>query len=334
MRRRDFITLFAGGMLAAPLPLRAQSPAMPVVGFISPGAPAAFRPFLAAFHEGLNKAGYHEGRNITIEYRWAEGDYQRLQQQATELVQRGVTLILATGGQRSATTARAATSTIPIVFLIGTNPVHDGLVASLNRPGGNATGVSLYTTELVRKRLAIVRDLLPKATTIGLLVRPLTVAAEVEVEDLQRAAAEISVGASETKLQLVVLKAITESDVDAAFASAVQQRVDALIVGADSFFTTNRAHLIQLAARHRLPTAYPWREYAAGGGLMSYGPNIADAYRQVGDHAARILKGAQPADLPVQLPTKFDLILNLKTAKALGLEVPWPLLSTADETIE
>jgi putative ABC transport system substrate-binding protein len=327
VKRREFITLLSGAAATWPLAARAQQPAMPVIGFLNIASPRAFAGFVAAFHRGLNAGGYVEGRNVTIEYRWAEGDYDRLLEQAADLVKRQVALIVATGGTTPALVAKNATGTIPILFISGANPVDQGLVTSFGRPDGNATGVSVYTSELVGKRLQLLRELLPRAAMIAVLGNPTGVVHNLEAKDLQQAA-------DAAGLQLLILEVTAESGFEAAFALADQQRADGLFVSADAFFTSQRNRIIELAARHRLPAAYPWREYALAGGLMSYGSSITDAYRLIGEYAARILKGAKPADLPVIQPTKFDLVINLKTAKALGLTVPDKLLALADEVIE
>jgi putative tryptophan/tyrosine transport system substrate-binding protein len=325
--RRKFLATLLGGAAAWPLAARAQQSAMPVIGFLNIASPRAFAGFVAAFHRGLNAGGYVEGRNVTIEYRWAEGDYDRLLEQAADLVKRQLALIVATGGTTPALVAKNATGTIPILFISGANPVDQGLVTSFGRPDGNATGVSVYTSELVGKRLQLLRELLPRAAMIAVLGNPTGVVHNLEAKDLQQAADAVG-------LQLLILEVTAESGFEAAFALADQQRADGLFVSADAFFTSQRNRIIELAARHRLPAAYPWREYAFAGGLMSYGSSITDAYRLIGEYAGRILKGAKPADLPVIQPTKFDLVINLKTAKALGLTVPDKLLALADEVIE
>ena len=327
MNRRQFITLLGGAAATWPLAARAQQTAMPVIGFLNIASPRAFASFVAAFRRGLNAGGYVEGRNVTIEYRWAEGDYDRLREQAADLVKRQVTLIVATGGTTAALVAKNATGTIPILFISGANPVDEGLVTSFGRPDGNATGVSVYTSELVGKRLQLLRELLPGAAMIAVLGNPTGVVYKLETKDLEQAA-------DAAGLHLLILEVTAESGFEAAFALAHQQRAEGLFVSADAFFTSKRNQIIELAARHRLPAAYPWREYALAGGLMSYGSSIPDAYRLIGEYAGRILNGANPSDLPVQQPTTFDLVLNLKTANALGLEIPVKLLALADEVIE
>jgi putative ABC transport system substrate-binding protein len=302
---------------------------MPVVGFISssnsesPGT--EFARLLTAFRKGLNEHGYVEGQNVGFEYRWAGGQYSRLPALIAELVRHKVGVIAATGGLPSALAAKAATETIPILFVIGSDPVQVGLVSSLGRPGGNATGVSVFTTELAQKRLEMLHQLVPSATTIAQLVNPKSYGSGKEqMEDAAR----------DRGLKLLVLEASVESDFEPTFAIAAQERAEALLVSADPFFTTRHAKIVALAARYGLPAAYPWRQYAEAGGLMSYGPELTWAYHQIGLYAGRILKGAKPSDLPVQLPTKFQLIVNHSTAKALGLELSRILLAQADELIE
>jgi putative ABC transport system substrate-binding protein len=330
MRRRKLLALFTfliGEVIAWPFAVHSQSPSTPVIGFLNIGSADTFAPFVAAFHKGLNAGGYVEGLNVAIEYRWAEGNYQRLREQATDLVRRRVALIVATGGLVSARAAKDATETIPILNIFGFNPVGEGLVTSFNRPGGNVTGVSAYASELTPKRLELLRELVPRTVKFAALLNPKTPAAQIERPDLERAA-------QETGLQLLVLEASEESDLRKAFDSAAVAGAGALIMSPDGIFTSQRALIVELAASHRLPVVYGWREYAVAGGLMSYGPSIPDAYRQIGDYASRILKGAKPGDLPVQMPTRFDLVINLKTAKTLGIDVPYPLLITASELIE
>ena len=327
MRRREFMKLLGGAVAAWPLTARGQQPAMPVVGFLNIASFRPFAGFVAAFHRGLNAGGYVEGRNVTIEYRWAEGDFDRLGEQAADLVRRHVAVIVATGGTTTALVAKNATETIPVLFISGANPVDEGLVTSFSRPEGNATGVSVYTKELVGKRLQLLRELLPRDAMVALLGNPTGVVYKLETKDLEQAA-------NAAGLQLLVLEVTAESGFEAAFASTLQERASGLFVSADAFFTSKRDQIIEFAARHRLPAAYPWREYALAGGLMSYGASIPDAYRLIGDYAARILKGAKPADLPVEQPTKFELVINLKAARALGLDVPPTLVALADEVIE
>jgi putative tryptophan/tyrosine transport system substrate-binding protein len=327
MKRREFITLLGGAAAAWPLAGNAQNPTVPVIGFLNSASPGPFGRLADAFRQGLREGGYIEGRQVTIEYRWADGQFARLPELAADLVHRRVSLIVAAGGAVSARAAREATAAIPILFVVGPNPISDGLVTSLNRPGGNATGVALDTSDLLPKRLGLLNELLPRAARIALLVNPSDAAHELEmkyIEDAMRV----------TGQQMVLLNASAQSDFEPALVSAVQQRVDALLVSANPFFTGRRAELVALAARHAMPAGYPWREYTDAGGLMSYGPSIAGAYRLIGRYASRILNGEKPADLPVQAPTNYELVINLKTAKTLGLEVPPMLLARADEVIE
>ena len=326
MRRRDFIIFLAGAMAAWPLAGRAQQKAMPVIGVLNATSPSPLSaPFMGAFRQGLSEAGYVEGQNLAIEYRWAEGHYDRLPALAADLVGRKVDLIMASTPP-SALAAKSATSTIPIVFRSGADPVGDGLVASLARPGGNLTGVSFVADELTAK-LELLSELVPRAGVIALLMNPNNATAERVIRDVQEA--------TRTKgLQLHVLKARSESEIDSAFASLVQLHVDALVVGGDPFLTSRREQLVMLASRRAVPSIYAWREFAASGGLISYGPSLISAFRLVGAYAGKILKGAKPADLPVQQSTTFELVINLKTAKALGLTVPQSMRMRADEVIE
>jgi putative tryptophan/tyrosine transport system substrate-binding protein len=319
MRRREF-TAGLGASLAAPLVARAQQPLVPVIGFLNSGSPGPFAQMLEAFHQGLKDGGYVEGQNVAIEYRWAEGRYDQLPALAADLVRRQVAVIAATGGTYSARAAKAATATIPILFVTA-NPVGDGLVASFSRPGGNATGVSVFTTELASKRLQWLRELMPKAAKIAMLINSAANVQETEA-------------ATRAGLQLLTINAQANSDFELAFTQATQHGVEALLVSADPFFNTRRAQIVALAARHSLPAAYAWREYVEAGGLMSYGTSLAGSYRQVGQYVSRVLKGDKPAELPVQNPIKFELVINLKTARALGLTIPETLLATADEVIE
>ena len=326
MRRRDFIVFLAGATATWPLAARAQQKAMPVIGYLSAGPPGP-NIFVAAFFQGLSEAGYVEGQNVTIEYRWAEGHYDRLPALAADLVGRKVDLIMA-NSPPSALAAKSATSTIPIVFRSGADPVGDGLVASLARPGGNLTGVSQLGDEgLTAKRLELLSELVPQAGVIGLLVNPNNASAERVIRDVQEAA--------RTKgLQLHVLKASSESEIDTAFASLVQLHAGALVVGADPFLSSRREQIVALASRTAVPSIYAWREFAASGGLISYGASLTSAFRLLGVYAGKVLRGAKPADLPVQQPTAFELVINLTTAKALGLTVPQSILARADEVIE
>jgi putative ABC transport system substrate-binding protein len=326
MKRRELILLL-GAAAAWPFAARAQQKAVPVIGYLNGGSRGPSNPFLAAFHEGLGDAGYVEGQNLTIEYRWAEGNYDRLPALAADLVDRKVDLIAASGGIASPLAAKSATATIPIVFSSGDDPVRNGLVVSLARPGGNLTGVSFLLVELNPKRLELLSELVPQAKAVALLVNPNSPTAERIMRDVQEAARAKGV-------QLHILKAGTEGEIDAAFASLVQLQAGAIVAAADPFFNNRREQIVALAARAAVPAIYQGREFAAAGGLISYGPSLTSVFRQLGTYAGKVLKGAKPADLPVQQPTKFELVINLKTAKALGLTVPPSLLARADELIE
>jgi len=326
MLRRDVIALIGGAVAAWPRALRAQQKAMPVIGYLVSGSPGPSASNVAAFRQGLSETGYVEGKNVAIEYRWAEGSYDRLPALAANLVDLKVDVMVAAGAAVLA--AKAVTSTIPIVFFGGpADPVGDGLVTSFARPGGNLTGFTILVTELMPKRLELLSELVPQAGVIALLVNPNSAAAERQMRDVQEAARAKGV-------QLSILKASTESEIDTAFASLVQRQAGALLVGADPFFNSRRENLVALSARFAVPAIYEWRDFTELGGLISYGPSQTGLWRQVGIYAGRILKGTKPADLPVQQPTRFELVINLKTAQALGLTVPPSILDRADEVIE
>ena len=326
-RRREFITLLGGAAVAWPLAARAQQPTMPVIGILHFGSPEANVNVMAAFRQGLGEAGYVDGRNVAIEYRWAYNDVDRLPQLAADLVRRRVALIVTPANMVVAFAAKAATTTIPIVFNTGTDPVKAGLVASLNRPGGNITGVSFMNVQLGAKRLGMLRELLPKAMRFAILVNRSNPDTDSVVADLRSAAASIG-------CEIEVLDADTYSDIVPAVASLVQRRADAFLINPGQVFYDRRTQLLTLAARYRLPAIYPAREWADAGGLMSYGSSFAEQHRQAGIYAGRVLKGEKPADLPILRATKFELVINLQTAKALDIDIPPTLLARADEVIE
>jgi putative tryptophan/tyrosine transport system substrate-binding protein len=327
MERRRFITLVGGAAAAWPLRVRAQQAAMPVIGVLAAPTEASYGPYIDAFRKGLKETGYTEGQNVAIEYRWAEGQYDRLPAMATDLVARQVAVMVTIGGIPAALAAKAATSTIPIVFGVAEDPVKVGLVDSLARPNGNATGVSLLSVELEWKRLELIREVMPQAASIAILLNPKNPQTAAQLPEKTKAAKALG-------LQLSVLNPSSDAEIDSAFSAAAQQHVSALVIGADSFFHGRREHLVELAARYALPTIYPYREEAAIGGLMSYGINLAGAYYLEGDYAGRVLKGSRPAELPVQQSTSVELVINLKTAKTLGLSFPLALLGRTDEVIE
>jgi ABC-type uncharacterized transport system substrate-binding protein len=326
MRRRQFIRLLGGAAAAWPFALRAQQAAMPVIGYFSGRSPEAEAPILGAFRKGLEETGYLAGQNIAIEFRFSDGQDDQLPALAAELVRRRVAVLVATD-RPSALAAKAATATIPIVFTSGADAVEIGLVASLNRPGGNATGVNIFTTELGPKRLELLRQLLPNAGTIAFIVNPNSATTGRQVSELQTAAAALG-------QQILVLNAGSEKEIDEAFATIVERRVAAVLYPASLFFQVRQEQLVALAARHSIPAMYEWREFVTAGGLMSYSTNRAEAFRQIGIYTGRVLKGANPADLPVMQSIRFEFVINLKTAKALGIKISDDLLSLADEVIE
>jgi len=328
MRRREFITLLGGAAVVWPLTARAQQPAMPVVGFIRDGSADGSARFVAAFRKGLNENGYVDGQNVTVEYHWLEGQYDRLPALITDLVRRQVAVIATPGFTPAALAAKAATATIPIVFGVTQDPVQLGLVASLARPGGNATGINFFANEVVAKRLRLLHDSVPKAVRVALLINPANgPSAESTLRAVQEAAPTIG-------LQIQILNASTIGEIDAAFATLAHERPDALFVAGDAFFTSRRVQFATLTTRDRIPAAYGQRDFVAAGGLMSYGTDLADMFHQVGVYTGSILKGAKPADLPVLQSTKFEFVINLQTARTLGIEVPPGVLSIADEVIE
>jgi len=327
MKRREFITLLGSTVAAWPLAARAQQPTMPVIGFLSGTSSKGYAPYLAAFREGLREGGFVEGQNVTIEYRWADDHYERLPELAADLVTRRVALIAAAGGSPAALAAKSATTTIPIVFQIGVDPVKAGLVSSLNQPGGNITGFANLALEVGPKRLELLHRLVPNATNIAVLVNPARSNVEAETRDMQSAANKLG-------LQLNVLYASTERDFDKVFATSVQLRAGGVVISGDPFFNTRSEELAAMAIHYMVPAIYQFHEFAAAGGLVSYGSSIKNTHREAGIYTARILKGEKPADLPVQEPSKVELIINLKTAKTLGLEIPPSILTSADEVIE
>jgi putative ABC transport system substrate-binding protein len=327
MKRREFITLIGGAAVAWPLTAHAQQQQLPVIGILSSRSRATDALLLAVIRQGLNDTGFVEGRNVSIEYRWAEGNYNQLAALAADLVGRKVAVIVTIGGDVAALAAKAATATLPVVFTVATDPVHSGLVSNLHRPGGNLTGHSAALTEMERKRLGLLRELRPDATSIGVLVNPNVAYIDAQLNDIRSSAASIG-------REIVILNASTIAEIDAAFATLRQMRAEAFSVTVDPFFFDRASQIVVLATRHAVPALYFRREFAAVGGLMSYGSNAAEGYRVLGVYAGRILKGEKPGDLPIQLPTKFELVINLSTARALALEVPPSLLARADEVIE
>jgi len=328
VKRREFITLLGGAAAAWPLAARAQQPALPVIGFLGVTFAHEQPHWLAAFRQGLHETGFIEGENVLIEYRWADGQYNRLPELASDLVHRHVSVIVTPPSAPAALAAKAATMTIPLVFGVGEDPVALGLVASLSRPGGNVTGINFLIVELTAKRLGLLRELLPKAARIGVLVNP------GNVGNTERTVKDVGAAATAIGLQIQVLNASSSDEIDAAFATLVSDRADALLLGPDAFFNSRRVQIAILAARHMVPAVYTVRDYVEAGGLMSYGTDLTNSVRQQGVYAGRILRGTKPADLPVVQSIKFELVINLRTAKALGLEVPPALLARADEVIE
>ena len=327
MKRRDFFSLFAGAAVAWPLAVRAQQELMRTIGFLSSRSPSESSGVVAAFREGLGESGFVEGQNVAIAFRWAEGHYERLPALAAELVDRRVKVLFAAGGPPSAFAAKAANATIPIVFSAVNHPVELGLVASLNRPGGNITGMSMFTAEITAKNLNLLKEMVPAVTIVAYLINPASPAAKIYSDSVVAAASALGITAH-------VVNASTEQDLDDAFASSKKFGAAGLVVIGEPFFDTQRDKIVALAQRYVLPAIYTFREYVTAGGLMSYGPSITDAYRRGGIYVARILKGEKPTDLPVMQPTKFDFAINLKTARTLGLNVPPTLLATTDEVIE
>jgi putative ABC transport system substrate-binding protein len=327
VKRREFITLLASAAAAWPLAARAQQSVMPLIGYLSARSRDDTSHLIAAFQRGLAENGYVDGQNVTIEYRFALGEYDRLPAMAMEFARRPVAVIASSGGEPAAFAAKAASSTIPIVFTVGGDPVKQGLVASFNRPGGNATGIALLTNQLDPKRLGLMRELVPQANTVGVLLNPAFPGSESQLSDIQEAARAMN-------LPISVLRANTDREIEAAFETVTQQRIAALAVAASPFFDTRRDKLVGLAARHMVPTIFHFREFVEAGGLMSYGIDFSDAYRLVGVYTGRVLKGDKPGNLPVMQANRFEFVINLKTAKALGLTIPGDVLSLADEVIE
>jgi putative tryptophan/tyrosine transport system substrate-binding protein len=327
MRRREFITLLGGTAATWPLAARAQQPAMSVIGWLSSGTPRTFSKFLKAFQQGLQEKGFVEGRNLAIKYRWAEGHFEDLDPMAAELVADRVSLIAATGGTRSAQAAKNATATIPIIFVLGVDPVKLGLVTSFNKPDGNITGITIIANELATKRLKLLYDLDPGIRNAAFLVNPESPTADVEIESIKAAA-------SSTGRPFFVLEASSGGEIDSAFASAVEKQVQALVISPDPFFMTRRAQIVALAANYKMLVMYAFREFVDDGGLMSYGPSLASAYRVAGLYAGRILNGTKPGDLPIEAPVAFEFLINLKTAKTLRVTIPAGVLAIADEVIE
>jgi putative ABC transport system substrate-binding protein len=325
MRRREFIAFVGCSAAAWPLPARAEQSAVPVIGFLNSASPQPFANYVAGFRAGLKETGYVDGQNVAVEFRWAEGHYDRLPEMAADLVRRKVAVLVSTGGTPSITAAKAATTIIPIVFTTGSDPVRLGFVTSLSRPGGNITGVYMFVTAMESKRLGLLRALIPGVQLIAVLLNP---------QNYARQRREVEEAAHAVDQQIHLLSASNESEIDAAFATAVQLRAGAMLVGADPFFNSQRDKIVALAAQHAIPAIYEQREHALAGGLMSYGTNLSDGYRQAGVYAGRILKGEKPGDLPVVQSSKFEFTINLKTAKVLGIEVPPNLSAEADEIIE
>jgi putative ABC transport system substrate-binding protein len=327
MRRRDFIKAALVSASPWPFSVRAQQPHLPVIGFLGLSSPEAFSRELASFQQGVSEVGFVEGRTVTTLYAWAHGQFDLLPSLASDLIRRGATIIAATGTPAAGLAAKKATSTIPIVFVTGDDPVQLGLVTSLNRPDGNATGIYMLTAALESKRLELLHEVVPKAATIGIIVDPNSPDTERQLRELPKAASSIG-------QRIIILKAGSERDVEAAFASIAAERVEALLIASSPFYLPLREQIVALASRHRVPAIYFFRDFAVAGGLMSYGTDLPDAYRQAGGYAGRILKGERPSDLPVQQSTKVEFVINLKTAKSLGLSIPIPLLGRADEVIE